>query len=369
MAVSDYSGTPADNTVISGLPVSDNTVVNTVDDIIRQLMADIKTVYDDTPLKSVAQTISQDYTFTAALNVSGAATFTGSHNINSGSASVTSLAGANGGNALQKISARRDGTTKGNAAITMEVPRGDTPDGSTVAQLMLIALGEDRKETPGNFPEAWLKVQSASLTADTDHTALKAGNSFGLRWLENALEAWEGGTRYLTIEASTTPSRDDTAMTRAMSDARYAGIDTVFQEADVSVNAGAEDPILENIPATAQEIVITGENITGPNANTSIYMRVGNLVAFTASDYINGTTGNTSFIQVFGNMSATDTHFRYTLRRMSETSDIWVFDGTGARQNSTQTNCGKLTQSDLRRIQVYGSDGTLTSHNIRVTYR
>ncbi len=40
--VSDYSTTAADNTAISGLAVSNATVISTVDDIIRQLMADIR---------------------------------------------------------------------------------------------------------------------------------------------------------------------------------------------------------------------------------------------------------------------------------------------------------------------------------------
>lgn len=46
MAVADYSTTPSSNTSISGLAVSDSTAVDSVDDIIRQLMADIKVFYD-----------------------------------------------------------------------------------------------------------------------------------------------------------------------------------------------------------------------------------------------------------------------------------------------------------------------------------
>lgn len=41
MAVSDYSATPADNTLIEGISVSDATRVNAVDDVMRQIMADI----------------------------------------------------------------------------------------------------------------------------------------------------------------------------------------------------------------------------------------------------------------------------------------------------------------------------------------
>lgn len=53
MAVSDYSTTPGDNTSISGIPVSDSTVANQLDNIIRQMMADIKTA-DGTYLKSTS---------------------------------------------------------------------------------------------------------------------------------------------------------------------------------------------------------------------------------------------------------------------------------------------------------------------------
>ncbi len=42
MPVSDYSTTPSDNTSISGLTVSDATVADTLDNIIRQMMADIR---------------------------------------------------------------------------------------------------------------------------------------------------------------------------------------------------------------------------------------------------------------------------------------------------------------------------------------
>lgn len=53
MSVADYSTTPGDNTSISGIPVSDSTVANQLDNIIRQMMADIKTA-DATYLKSSA---------------------------------------------------------------------------------------------------------------------------------------------------------------------------------------------------------------------------------------------------------------------------------------------------------------------------
>lgn len=48
--VGDYSTTPGDNTAISGLAVSDATIVSTIDDIIRQLMADIR-LADDANMK------------------------------------------------------------------------------------------------------------------------------------------------------------------------------------------------------------------------------------------------------------------------------------------------------------------------------
>jgi len=52
MAVTDYSTTPADNTSISGTAVSDSTPVDSVDNIIRQMMADIRSFYDEALLSS-----------------------------------------------------------------------------------------------------------------------------------------------------------------------------------------------------------------------------------------------------------------------------------------------------------------------------
>lgn len=53
MSVSDYSTTPGDNTSISGLTVTNATIANSLDDIIRQLMADIKSA-DSANLKTTA---------------------------------------------------------------------------------------------------------------------------------------------------------------------------------------------------------------------------------------------------------------------------------------------------------------------------
>lgn len=64
--VADYSTTPSDNTSISGLTVSDATVADTLDNIIRQMMADIR-LADNANLKTAAvsafiQTLLNDAT-------------------------------------------------------------------------------------------------------------------------------------------------------------------------------------------------------------------------------------------------------------------------------------------------------------------
>lgn len=48
MAISDYSTNPSDNTTLGGETVSDATLASKVDDLIRQLMADLRTDYDGT---------------------------------------------------------------------------------------------------------------------------------------------------------------------------------------------------------------------------------------------------------------------------------------------------------------------------------
>lgn len=72
MAVSDYSTTPGDNTSLGGQTVSDATQVNAVDDLIRQLMADMKTLAGDVtsiPDASGAQDVSGDWTVSGSFRV------------------------------------------------------------------------------------------------------------------------------------------------------------------------------------------------------------------------------------------------------------------------------------------------------------
>ena len=72
MAVSDYSTTPGDNTSISGIAVSDSTVIDTVDNIVRQLMADTKAFYDSVPSASGSLTITGNWDFDGGVDLSGA---------------------------------------------------------------------------------------------------------------------------------------------------------------------------------------------------------------------------------------------------------------------------------------------------------
>jgi hypothetical protein len=71
MAVSDVSTPPGDNTSISGLAVSDATVVNTWDNIIRQLMADVRAADDANVKLTGDQTIAGAKTLSGTVNVTG----------------------------------------------------------------------------------------------------------------------------------------------------------------------------------------------------------------------------------------------------------------------------------------------------------
>lgn len=71
MAVSDYSTTPADNTSISGLTVSDSTVANTLDNIIRQMMADIRAADNENAKTATAETITGNWTVTGNWTFAG----------------------------------------------------------------------------------------------------------------------------------------------------------------------------------------------------------------------------------------------------------------------------------------------------------
>lgn len=86
MAISDYDTNPANNTVLSGIPVTDNTAVNAVDDLVRQLMADTRTEYDvsRTPaaltnagLDTEDLTVNGNWTVNGQWSVTADWTFTG----------------------------------------------------------------------------------------------------------------------------------------------------------------------------------------------------------------------------------------------------------------------------------------------------
>lgn len=56
MAVSDYSSTPASNTAISGINIAENCSPANINNAIRQIMADVRVMYNDLPDTSVLQT-------------------------------------------------------------------------------------------------------------------------------------------------------------------------------------------------------------------------------------------------------------------------------------------------------------------------
>lgn len=49
MAVTDYSATPASNTSISGIDISENCAPANVNNALRQMMADVRVFYDGVP--------------------------------------------------------------------------------------------------------------------------------------------------------------------------------------------------------------------------------------------------------------------------------------------------------------------------------
>lgn len=71
MAISDYSTTPASNTSISGINISENCSPAGINNSIRQLMSDIKTWYDTAPAAGSYQPL--DATLTALAGVTTAA--------------------------------------------------------------------------------------------------------------------------------------------------------------------------------------------------------------------------------------------------------------------------------------------------------
>lgn len=54
MGIADYSATPGSNTTLNGISVSDSSPPDTVDNMVRQLMADIRTAFDDLAAKNTS---------------------------------------------------------------------------------------------------------------------------------------------------------------------------------------------------------------------------------------------------------------------------------------------------------------------------
>jgi hypothetical protein len=77
MPVSDYSTTPSDNTSISGITVSDATVADTIDNIFRQMMADIRAADNANAKTADNETITGNWTVSGTFTLSNAATFNG----------------------------------------------------------------------------------------------------------------------------------------------------------------------------------------------------------------------------------------------------------------------------------------------------
>lgn len=101
--VSDYSTTPADNTSVSGLDVSDSTPVNTIDNIIRQIMADIRAADDQNIKLTGNQTATGTKTFGSAV--------AGSMRVTAASAARLTLQDTTATDTFEQTRIIRDGTT------------------------------------------------------------------------------------------------------------------------------------------------------------------------------------------------------------------------------------------------------------------
>jgi hypothetical protein len=88
--VADYSTTPSDNTSISGLTVSDATVADTLDNIVRQMMADIRAADNANAKPADNETVTGNWTVSGTFTLSNTATFNAAAAFNG----ATTLAGA-----------------------------------------------------------------------------------------------------------------------------------------------------------------------------------------------------------------------------------------------------------------------------------
>lgn len=81
MGIRDYSTSAADNTAVNGQVVSDATNAANVDNIVREIMADLASFAADTPQLGTVSTVSASWTVSGAWTVSGNWSFTGNISI------------------------------------------------------------------------------------------------------------------------------------------------------------------------------------------------------------------------------------------------------------------------------------------------
>jgi hypothetical protein len=167
MAVSDYSTTPGDNTSISGLAVSDATVVNTWDNIIRQLMADIRTADNQNVKLTGDQTLDGAKTFTTSLITQSAST-TEIRMKSSGTASTHNTQSfAHGLNIYVQRTMADDGTVVANDYIKNINSSGATDHAWRVADTARLLVNSSGITVTGSVTEvsdARVKSDIADLT-------------------------------------------------------------------------------------------------------------------------------------------------------------------------------------------------------------
>jgi len=130
MAVTDYSTTAADNTSISGIAVRDSTPVDSVDNIIRQLMADVRAFYNSTVLDGATGTFDlSSATLTLPDSSVGIAQIAAAAKSGADATLITGTAGSDG----DVATFNGDGDIVGSVRLGMEFI--ESQDASTSATL------------------------------------------------------------------------------------------------------------------------------------------------------------------------------------------------------------------------------------------
>jgi len=184
MAVSDYSTTAGNNTSISGTNIAEGCSPAGINNAIRQMMADVRSFYDATPLIAGTPTVSGAWTVSGNWTVSGTWTITGNMTFND---NVKALFGT--GSDLQIY---HDGSN----SFIDDAGTGALSIRGSIVQFTGISGGVLLRGTAGGASELWYNGSAKLVTTNTGATVtgLVSGDTIGGAMVSTSVSSDTGST-------------------------------------------------------------------------------------------------------------------------------------------------------------------------------